>query len=129
MLEEFYGNLLDDKDAGERRHKIYEVSLARIRRCDFMFAYINETDCHGTKFEIGYASALQKPIFLCFGDDLHWGKKCDLWFIARCADAVFQPPVEHAFGKAMTLWRKAWRGPVGIHPWTEIVKAALPEFG
>lgn len=44
--------------------------LDQIRVCDAVHAYIDRGDCYGTIAELGYAAALQKPIYLVFHPSL-----------------------------------------------------------
>jgi hypothetical protein len=69
----------------ERLESIYRVNCARIRRADYIFAYINETDCYGTLIELGYAAALDKPISIGLGHDLKIEAYLDLWMTRECA--------------------------------------------
>lgn len=55
----------------------------QINQCDAMFAHVNKTDCYGTYFEIGYASAINIPIFLYCS--IHCN---DLWFIKEATTLI-----------------------------------------
>ena len=57
-----------------------------IEKADLIFAYINATDCHGTLFEIGYASALGKRIIVAFAPEIN---AADFWFSALQCHAVY----------------------------------------
>ncbi len=45
--------------------------LHHIRRCDAVHAYIDSFDCFGTLTELGYAAAMDKPIYLVFSEKVH----------------------------------------------------------
>jgi Nucleoside 2-deoxyribosyltransferase len=57
-----------DPRALEQLHaKVYNINLARMRRADLVFAYVDEGDCYGTMVEIGMAAAWGKPLVTGFG--------------------------------------------------------------
>jgi nucleoside 2-deoxyribosyltransferase len=72
---------------------VFSRSQYQIRECDAVFVNIDKVACYGTYLEIGYASALEKPIFIfCSAVAPKQGKEgehgvmnCndDLWFIKR----------------------------------------------
>lgn len=64
---------------------VRERALRGIQNCDVLFAYINSTDCYGTLFEIGYANALGKPVFIALEKEFP-----DLWFCLHPHEGVFQ---------------------------------------
>ena len=53
-----------------------------------MFAYINETDCHGTLIELGMAVARHKQVVVAFGPNLSDAQIKDLWMCRMCADTI-----------------------------------------
>ena len=57
-----------------------------IEKADLIFAYINATDCHGTLFEIGYASALGKRIIVAFAPEID---AADFWFSSMQCKRVY----------------------------------------
>jgi nucleoside 2-deoxyribosyltransferase len=59
-----------------------------IQECDMLFAYISTKDCYGTLVEIGYAKALNKPIYIAFDHDLFYDLR-EFWFAAQCASAFW----------------------------------------
>jgi Nucleoside 2-deoxyribosyltransferase len=85
-----------------RRTQIWEANRERIKRADGVFAYINETDCHGTLIEIGFAAALGKTVHVVFGRAVKLEDFDDMW-MAREAAA----PYPHGF------CRHPWYGVVG----------------
>lgn len=56
------------------------ICLSQIRRADVVFAYIDDTTCYGSLFELGYAKALNKPIFILYNLKNRDLLK-DMWFI------------------------------------------------
>jgi Nucleoside 2-deoxyribosyltransferase len=73
-----YGNLL------ETRSKIWAANRRLIERADNVFAYIDETDCFGTLIELGYAAALEKPLWVAFGRNVSIEKFDDMWMAREC---------------------------------------------
>jgi hypothetical protein len=58
---------------------LVERCLKQIKQADAIFACIEDENCYGTLIELGYANALNKPIYLQFMDSLiDYG---DWWFI------------------------------------------------
>ena len=57
-----------------------------IEKADLIFAYINATDCHGTLFEIGYASALGKRIIVAFAPEID---AADFWLSSMHCKRVY----------------------------------------
>jgi hypothetical protein len=80
------GCLIGAADDGrlEMQGQIFQVNSARIRRADFIFAYVNELDCFGTLIEIGYAAALHKPICVGIGHNIKVKEFFDLWMTRQC---------------------------------------------
>ena len=50
--------------------RVFEINRRRIKNADIVFAYINETSCHGTLIELGMAAEQGKAIAVVFGPDL-----------------------------------------------------------
>jgi hypothetical protein len=80
-----------------------ERCLDQIRDCHAVHAYIDSTDCIGTLSELGFASALKKPIYLVFDSTLiaavpylddfshpeSWKRDRDeFWFVKRLPGVV-----------------------------------------
>ena len=97
--------MLGPRDAVRRR--VFDANVARIEKSDFVFAYINELDCYGTLFELGYAHSHGVPVFLNFGIDLTERQKMELWF-SRMACTVVPGSIEDAFEQALKVWRKLY---------------------
>ena len=85
----------------ELRERVHEVNLSRIKRADFVFAHINETDCFGTLGEIGYAHGVGTPVHLHFGAKLTKKQRDEMWFIAGFATVHEVVEVENAFRRAL----------------------------
>ena len=65
--------------------------LQQIKMCDRVVAYL-EADAHGTLAEIGYASALRKPIFLWLHHSLAKDEETgvdEFWFVKRLTGVTF----------------------------------------
>lgn len=61
------------------RQQVIENNRTAIAKADLILAYITATDCHGTLFELGYASALAKRIIVAFAPGI---PAADFWFPA-----------------------------------------------
>lgn len=68
------------------RQQTIENNKAAIDKANLIFAYITATDCHGTLFEIGYASSLGKRIIVAFAPEIN---AADFWFSALQCHAVY----------------------------------------
>jgi hypothetical protein len=71
---------------GQRRSHIATQCKKAITRSDYIFAWIDDLTAFGTLFELGYASALNKRIFLALDESSSfWGngpdKTSELWFM------------------------------------------------
>ena len=66
------------------RARILDLNFKRIRRADYILAYINETDCYGTLVEIGYARALNKKLAIGIGPNISAAAFDDLWMARGC---------------------------------------------
>jgi hypothetical protein len=83
------------------RTDVFQISLARIRRADAVFAYIDRPDAHGSLVEIGYAKQHSKLVFVGFPrTKTRWRE--DMWF---CAQADDYDPGGHV-GSVEELWTK-----------------------
>jgi hypothetical protein len=49
---------------------IFNAATNMIEDCDILLAWINALDCYGTIFEIGYANAIGKKIFIAYDSSL-----------------------------------------------------------
>lgn len=78
-----------------------------IRRCDLVFAWIEDVECYGTLNEIGFASALGKTIVIA-------GPKCfeELWFTYQCAykvDFYYKSARKHFMNLVIADEGMSWR--------------------
>jgi len=73
-----------DEDA-EGRKKVYNANRERIRRSDFVFAYINEPDCFGTIGEVGIAAQCGIPIAVAFGPAVTGQLYLEMWTLRAAA--------------------------------------------
>jgi len=82
-----------DGDPLEEVHqRVWFANSQRVRHCDLMFVYIDADDCFGTLIEVGYAAAINKPIFIWFSDKLTRAQEKDLLM-------VFKPAVKTYYGE------------------------------
>lgn len=76
-LGDFSGDIekYDGDDVfGVSRKKLVKLCREAIKRADFVFAWIDCLTAYGTLFEIGYAVAIGKPVFIA------GPYQADLWF-------------------------------------------------
>ena len=79
----------------EIHRAVFDVNFERIKRADYVFAYLNELDAFGTLIEIGHAQAWGKQLVVGFGPKI---KPDQLWMACERA-IVFR-------GSAREVWRK-----------------------
>lgn len=88
-------------DNGEQdRSIVFRANIERINRADAVFAFIDRAQAYGSAFELGYASAIGKPIFVGFPPRVSW--RDDMWFSAQ---AGLGGATGHA-GSVEVLWKK-----------------------
>lgn len=88
-------------DNGEQdRSIVFRANIERINRADAVFAFIDRAQAYGSAFELGYASAIGKPIFVGFPPRVSW--RDDMWFSAQ---AGLGSATGHA-GAVEMLWQK-----------------------
>lgn len=80
-FSEDYRNVDDHFD--EDATRTYRTCVHQIEKSDILFVWIDKIDPHGTLFEIGYAKALKKKIFVAF-ESLNLRE--EMWFIRESAD-------------------------------------------
>jgi Nucleoside 2-deoxyribosyltransferase len=73
---------------GEHR-EIWDIDRFQIERADLIFAYLEDANAYGTLVEIGYASALGKPIALGFSTDMARQDYDELWLARMPAARVY----------------------------------------
>lgn len=76
------------------KSEIFELCKKLIATSDAIFCYLDEMNAYGTIFELGYAHALNIPIYLYYSDELKVREIRDLWFVSE--SAVVQKQVESA---------------------------------
>lgn len=98
-----------DANAAEMRQRIWQINCERVRRASCIFAYVNELDCFGTLVELGFATALNKPIAIGLGHGITSKQFDDLWMPRACNNAglLRGGPVEtfQTFLREYGLWR------------------------
>ncbi len=85
--------------------KIFDINRHRLSMAEVVFAYINETDCHGTLIELGLAHAQRKSIVVAFGPDI---VPDELWMARACADRIFSGPLKAVWH----LFKSEFGGPL-----------------
>ena len=60
------------------RKEVYNICIEQIKKSDIVFAYIDDTTCYGTLFELGYAASIGKDIIILY--DYKFPSN-DMWFI------------------------------------------------
>lgn len=63
----------------------FDHCKSNIKNCQVLFAWIDHFDCHGTLFEIGYAHAIGKRIYIAVEKTLAQ-RKGEIWFPRMAAD-------------------------------------------
>jgi hypothetical protein len=66
------------RDNTQRKVHIAEQCRKALERSDYVFAWIDDLTAYGTLFELGYAKALGKKIFLAIPEHFH--DERELWF-------------------------------------------------
>ena len=64
-----------------RRRLVFDVSIERINRADAIFAYFDREKAYGSCWELGYAHAIGRPIFVGLSPDLT--ARDDYWFVVQ----------------------------------------------
>lgn len=97
------------KHGGDIDHKkITWLCRDAISRSTLVFAYIDSVDCYGTLWELGYAHASGKPIFIAGTDYTNGG---DLWFVYAQATFIYADDIATGLQIAIDTndKRKAWK--------------------
>lgn len=79
---------------GMSRSRVPESCLGLLKDSDYVFCWLDSFDAYGSLFELGFAHALGKPIFLAMPQNL---PSDDFWFTQYCVDypnARGYPPPE-----------------------------------
>ena len=69
--------------AEDDRQRVVSLCLQWIEACDVVFCFLDNDRAFGTIFELGYAVAKGKPVFLAMPHCLELHK--DAWFLCRKA--------------------------------------------
>lgn len=70
------------------REIAFKNSIAGIRACDIVFAWIEDDKCYGTLAELGYAKGIGREIFIAYSK---WVDP--IWFISRMDSFSYEPQV------------------------------------
>lgn len=92
-LDECYGHggHWPDSIGGLKKPVAVKRCIEQIRTCDAVHAYIDTISCYGTLSELGYASALAKPIHIVYKQGAqNWEKH--FWFIFNLPNVVSCQP-------------------------------------
>jgi hypothetical protein len=82
---------LEGTAPGITPRRVFEINRQRIAIASHVFAFIDQTDCHGTLIELGMAVALGKHIAVTFGENLRFKDAKELWMARMCANCgVFE---------------------------------------
>jgi hypothetical protein len=69
-------------------HDIPRLCTTAIIEADIVFAWLDSVSAFGTLFELGYAKALGKKIYVGYPKGVYY--KRDMWFISNMADIVVE---------------------------------------
>jgi len=119
---------------GVPRHVVHAWCLDAIKRCDVIFAWLDDLTAHGTLIELGYAKALGKPIFIGFPDHLTFH---ELWFARHLTTWIVVGEFDEAWG-AFSVMASTFNGkrllaqcesPIEKAFWREAVLLGLNRHG
>lgn len=97
------GENLDEENLGRNAAIILSRSLDGVRKCDILFAWLDDYECHGTLVEIGYAHALGKTIVI--GRPPHIKPDGELWFAIKTAQLMIETQTaERAFAELVDIF-------------------------
>lgn len=65
--------------------EVYDICLKQIDNSDLVFAYIDDSTCYGSIYEISYAVSRGKYVVIIFANKKLMG---DMWFMCQGADIV-----------------------------------------
>lgn len=68
------------------QRQVISNNNAALAASDLVFAYVTAMDCHGTLFELGYASALGKRVIVAFAPNID---AADFWFSSMQCKRVY----------------------------------------
>ncbi|BDI29423.1 hypothetical protein CCAX7_14740 [Capsulimonas corticalis] len=102
--------------------------LEQIKKADFVFAYIDDLSCYGTLAEIGYASAIGKPIVIIVSFEVddqaetkteayssHGAGRSDLWFVLNLpgVNKYYNTCVGNASDFFQIIRNRSWKAATG----------------
>ncbi len=64
--------------------------MAGIAKADAVFVWLEDVECYGTLVEVGYAFAMQKPIYLAHAPSVL--PNGEMWFAFKAAHKIMQSP-------------------------------------
>lgn len=67
-------------DANKLRSSVFYADLGAIDACECVFALIYDCECYGTLFELGYAYARKKPVYVAIDQRCYDDVCQSLWF-------------------------------------------------
>jgi hypothetical protein len=106
--------------------------LGDIMGSNFLFAFIDNSDCHGTIMEIGYALGFGVRVFVCF-DDSKRKLSREMWFIAKHVDAhcCSDSPVKGfwSFCKHFGLFKQSYAEYLASDHWKHVARDAKDRAG
>ena len=88
----------------KEHREIWDIDKFQIERADLILAYIDDNQAFGTLVEIGYASALGKPIALGFSERMSRQDYSELWLCRMAAAKVYWGPAEQIWREVQRDW-------------------------
>jgi len=88
-----------DREGRRLREDVFHDNLSRVERADAVFAYFDSAKDRASDFELGYAHALRKPIFVGFSPHAA-ALQAEMWFAAQ---AGIGSGINHV-GSVQELW-------------------------
>jgi nucleoside 2-deoxyribosyltransferase len=105
------------KPHNDTYERVCDLCLEWLGDADAVFCYIDGPRAYGTAFELGFARAARKPIFLAFGSDDEWccypyrrdDEWRDLWLIRQAASVVVSVESIHTAWRLFLGWADGLR--------------------
>lgn len=131
-----FGGCAMPHDESAVRRQIYFQCRGAILICDAVFAWIESPDCHGTIWELGFASAHAKPIFIAgpkYFDELWFTYSSATQIAFQDADELRREWDSLAFLREFLLWcaggRPDHRAYINSDEWRDIAQQAKARVG
>jgi hypothetical protein len=86
-------------DVHQRRARVFKVNRARVLRADYVFAYLESSDCYGTLLELGIASAKKIPTVIGFAPELSQSNRDDLWMATQSVQRTYTGTATQCWGE------------------------------